>query len=114
MAKPFWADGIRFECQGTGRCCMSRGQYGYVYLSLGDRQRMAKHLGLSTREFTRKYCKNTDGWFHLKHPERDCEFLKGKGCSVYEARPAQCRTWPFWPENLKAKTWNTEVKAFCP
>ena len=23
-------------------------------------------------------------------------------CSVYEARPVQCRTWPFWPENLES------------
>eukprot|EP00961_Rhodomonas_salina_P046921 629705-Rhodomonas_salina.2 len=27
--------------------------------------------------------------------------MKGKAiCSLYEARPKQCRTWPFWPENL--------------
>ena len=24
-------------------------------------------------------------------------------CSIYRARPAQCRTWPFWPENLLSK-----------
>ena len=36
----------------------------------------------------------------------DCVFLKEdpergrKTCSIYPVRPLQCRTWPFWPENL--------------
>jgi hypothetical protein len=110
----FWKNGVRFECQGTGRCCTSRGSYGYVYLTLKDRQRLAKHLKLTTRAFTQKYCINTDGYFHLNDLKENCQFLEGKGCSVYEARPAQCRTWPFWPENMSAKAWNREVVSFCP
>jgi hypothetical protein len=114
MNKPFWSDGIRFECQGTGRCCVSRDGYGYVYMTLDDRRRMARVLGLSTSAFTRKHCDQTDGHFHLKSVEGPCEFLEGKSCGVYEGRPAQCRTWPFWPENMNARTWNRDVKAFCP
>jgi Fe-S-cluster containining protein len=112
--KKFWAEGIRFECQGTGRCCMSRGAYGFVYLTLADRRRMAKVLGLSTAAFTREYCDKTEGYFHLKNPDRDCRFLEGKRCGVYEGRPAQCRTWPFWPENMSAKAWAKDVATFCP
>lgn len=41
-------------------------------------------------------------------------FLEGKQCSVYEARPTQCRTWPFWPENMDAKTWDEDVVSYCP
>lgn len=114
MPKKFWEEGIRFECQGTGRCCLSRGSYGYVYLTLADRRRLARHLELTTQAFTRRYCKNTDGHFHLRDHTGPCQFLKGKGCSVYEARPTQCRTWPFWPENMNARTWNNEVKKYCP
>jgi len=46
-----------------------------------------------------------------------CRFLDPvtkKRCLVYEARPAQCRTWPFWPENMNARAWDREVVAFCP
>ena len=25
----------------------------------------------------------------------------------------QCRTWPFWPENMSSKAW-TSIAAFCP
>lgn len=34
-----------------------------------------------------------------------------KACSVYPARPLQCRTWPFWSENLRdRKTWDRSAK----
>ena len=75
---------------------------------------MASELGMATRDFTRKYCTKTNGWFHLKDMQGDCVFLSDKKCTVYEGRPAQCRTWPFWPENMNAKIWNTEVAKFCP
>lgn len=114
MAKKFYADGLRFECQGSGKCCTSRGQYGYVYVTLSDRRRFAKYLNLTVAGFTKQYCTKTDGYWHLNDPDRDCSFLKGKQCTVYEARPVQCRTWPFWPENMKAKVWRTDVESFCP
>jgi Fe-S-cluster containining protein len=75
---------------------------------------MAKHLGLTTRQFTATYCEKTGGYFHLKETGKDCRFLQNKQCTVYEGRPTQCRTWPFWPENLSAKAWSREVAAFCP
>lgn len=114
MAKPFWKEGIQFSCQGTGQCCVSRNGYGYVYLSLQDRRRLAQHLGIPTRDFTRKHCAKTGGWFHLKDSKAACPYLNGTRCGVYEARPTQCRTWPFWPENMKAKVWASEIAAFCP
>lgn len=114
MTAPFWKTGIRFECQETGRCCTSRGEYGYIYLTLDDRRRLAAHLGMATAHFTRRYCTTTDGHVHLKNPDRDCGFLDGKRCTVYEGRPAQCRTWPFWPENMNARVWRDEIVTFCP
>lgn len=82
-----------------------------------DRKRMAKVLGLSTREFTSKHLAKTEGVWHLKEDTAngDCRFLVGGNrCGVYEGRPDQCRTWPFWPEVMNAKTWKKEVAAYCP
>lgn len=112
----WWKDGIRFECQGSGKCCTSHGEFGYVFLTREDRQIMARHLGISTSIFTRRYCDKMGNAFHLKEDPKnpDCMFLKDKRCSVYEARPIQCRTWPFWPEVMPAKAWKKEVVAFCP
>jgi Fe-S-cluster containining protein len=113
----WWKDGLKFECQGSGKCCQSRGQYGFVFLDKADRKRMARHLGMSTSSFTKKYCSKTFDQWHLNEDAKnpDCLFLKDKNkCGVYEARPTQCRTWPFWPEVMNAKTWNKEVASFCP
>jgi Fe-S-cluster containining protein len=68
---------------------------------------------MRTSSFTRKYCDKEDGEFYLKLPKQDCLFLVGKRCSVYQARPTQCRTWPFWPENMKPSVWRAEVAPFC-
>ncbi len=113
MPRPWWHQGVRFECQGTGRCCISRGRYGFVYLTLEDRRRLAKHFGLSTQSFTRRHCARTEGFFHLKTVEGPCQYLEGTRCGVYEARPGQCRTWPFWPENMSPRIWNREIAPFC-
>lgn len=115
MKPKFWDQGVQFQCQGSGNCCVSRGGYGYVFLTLSDRRRIATALGLSTNTFTRRYCERADGIWKLKDPPgKDCVFLKDKRCSVYAARPTQCRTWPFWPEVMNARTWSKEVARFCP
>lgn len=114
--KAWWKEGIRFECQSSGKCCTSHGEYGFVYLTKKDRVRMAKQLEMTLAAFTKKHCDRSDGFFHLKEDPQntDCAFLKNKKCQIYEARPTQCRTWPFWPDTLPAKAWNKEVITFCP
>ena len=120
---PFYAEGIKFECQGSGKCCTSRGSYGYVYLTEDDQKRFAKYFKMTRAAFLEKYCGEKDGHAFLLdpremgytgHPEGDCLFLIENRCSVYEARPEHCRTWPFWPENMNPKTWRTEIAAYCP
>jgi hypothetical protein len=49
---------------------------------------------------------------------KDCVFLRkidgAKECMIYSVRPAQCRSWPFWPSNLASgKAWN-EATRKCP
>lgn len=112
----WWSEGVQFQCQGSGKCCTSHGEFGFVFMTLEDRRRMAKVLGLSTAEFTKKHCERTKGAWHLieEKGKPDCRFLSGKSCGVYEGRPTQCRTWPFWPEVMDAKTWKKEVVSFCP
>ena len=112
----WWKEGVQFQCQGSGKCCVSRGEYGYVYLTDDDIKRFAAHFKLTRKQFTEIYCQKTDGLFHLKEEsgQSECMFLKSNRCSVYKARPTQCRTWPFWPENMSAKSWKANVKSFCP
>ena len=111
-----YSKGIRFKCQGSGNCCVSRGNYGFVYLSKKDIAKLSNYLNLKIKSFIKLYCDKTDGYTHFKEKlnNGDCQFLINKKCSVYKARPTQCKTWPFWEENLKAKKWNHEITKFCP
>ena len=112
---PDWyADGLRFECTQCGNCCT--GPPGMVWFTPEEGRRIAERLGLGEREFLRRYARAIDGRLSLTERRTehgmDCVFLDresvpGKAvCSIYETRPTQCRTWPFWPENLGTpQTW---------
>ena len=116
MEKIIYEKGIRFKCQGSSNCCVTRGSNGYVFLSKKDLSRLAKYFNLSLIKFKNNYCQTTDGFIHLKETRKngECIFLKNKKCTIYKARPTQCRTWPFWPENMNVKMWNNNVINFCP
>jgi Fe-S-cluster containining protein len=117
VSKPEWyADGLRFECTQCGNCCT--GPPGTVGFTSEEAKLMAKQLGISEKAFYRDYAHKIDGRWSLTEHETehgyDCVFLDretlpGKAvCSMYEARPTQCRTWPFWPENLRTqRSWLT-------
>ena len=96
--------GLRFSCTMCGNCCT--GPEGYVLYTDEDARRIAGRLGVSAEEFIRGYTKETMlGRSLAERPTAfglDCIFLDrqkvpGKAvCGIYEDRPAQCRTWPFW------------------
>lgn len=110
----FYARGLRFSCTGCGECCRARnGRPSWVYLTIDERRRLARHLKLRTSSFTRRYCAKTLGFWHLKNPSHDCLFLDGARCTVYAARPGQCRTFPFWRENMTAAAWHGPVAREC-
>jgi len=55
--------------------------------------------------FALTYCKPVDiglaTTLSLKEKHNhDCIFLESTGCRVYPARPAQCRTYPFWEQKI--------------
>ena len=109
---PWFDDGLRFKCTGCGGCCT--GSPGYVYLSEPDLERLAKHFQCTPQEFAQKYTKKLiDGQYSLlDRPESyDCVFLSNKQCTVYEARPTQCRTFPWWIHNLREpQDWEEAAK----
>ena len=119
--KLFYENGLKFECQGSGKCCSSRGAYGYVYLTKTDRKNISELLDMPMASFTKKYCRKVEDIYCLKEEffpdgeiNPDCRYLEGTRCKIYKARPTQCRTWPFWPENMTPRAWNKNVVSFCP
>ena len=113
MSNPFWRDGLPFECSRCSACC--RYEPGLVLLSAVDIRALLKFLGLDFADFFSNYCRlvNIGNGKMLSLQETssfDCIFWKnGSGCSVYEARPVQCRTYPFWPGILDSQEdWERE------
>ncbi len=114
--RPWWADGLPFACTQCGECCHGRGGYQYVYVNEEERRRLAEHLGLGMEAFQERYTVlDEDGYPTLRFQDGHCVFLDGKRCVVHEAKPVQCRTWPFWVELLEDEdTYRREVLDFCP
>ena len=93
---------VKFECQPQcANCCRLSG--GYVFLKEDEASRIARRLEISEQEFLDFFCRFYDDQLCLVDGENDhCVFLENSICSIYEVRPEQCRTYPFWPENLKS------------
>lgn len=111
----WWKDGLRFTCVNCGRCC---GTYpGTVTFTDDERDAMAILLRISPEEFDRRYVWRKYGVRSLmERSNYDCVLLDGqtKKCSVYEARPAQCRTFPFWRDVIESRTsWEARARE-CP
>jgi len=106
---------LNFECLSEcGRCCTTQGEYAYVYFEGDDLERLAAHLGLSPAECAERYTELDEGHRILRMDAPSCPFLDGWRCGVYPARPTQCRTFPFWPENLKSPGAWKKLERYCP
>ncbi|MFZ0390714.1 MAG: YkgJ family cysteine cluster protein [Calditrichia bacterium] len=113
MKKKFYRNGLYFRCTGCGECCRLPG--GTVEISREEARAIAAHLQLTQDQFLEEYCNVEGKEIRLKDGEgTHCVFLEGDRCRVYQARPVQCRTFPFWPENLKSKQRWESLREFCP
>ena len=126
--EPWYGDGLKFTCTQCGNCCT--GAPGYIWISDEEIERLARHLKMPAERVVEEYCRKIGGRTSLKERRSpqglyDCIFLKemrvggGQGkppvvkrvCTIYEARPLQCRTWPFWEGNLASKeNWEAAAK----
>lgn len=113
--KVWYRDGLRFECTGCSECCKARGAYSHVYADDRELAAMARLLDLRRDEFDRRYTiVDDEGRRELRFERGACVFLAADGkCGVYSARPTQCRTFPFWPENLSKRIWECEIAPGC-
>jgi Fe-S-cluster containining protein len=112
--EPWYADGLRFTCTGCGDCCT--GGPGFVWVTQEEIDALAARLKLSSADFERRFVRTVGIRRSLKErPNYDCVFLDAnRRCTVYEDRPKQCRTWPFWNSNIASpQAWQQTCEA-CP
>ena len=113
--EPWYAAGLRFRCTGCGDCCT--GEPGAVWVNDDEIAALAKLLGIEVDDFERRYVRRLGARRSLfERFDGDCVFFdpEHRRCQVYPARPIQCRTWPFWPENLESREAWAETEGVCP
>jgi uncharacterized protein len=101
------------EC--AGRCCT--GESGYIYVNHEEIENIASFLKMDTKEFVHTYLFKKMYKYSIKEKKNgesyECIFYdaSSNGCTIYEARPTQCKTFPFWDYY---KTRVEELKLECP
>jgi Fe-S-cluster containining protein len=101
------------SCQG--KCCT--GESGYIFVSMNEIENIAKLLEMDIKDFATQYLFKKGYKYSIKeqihNDSHECIFYDRvtNGCKIYEARPTQCRTFPFWDY---FKTRVDELKLECP
>ena len=100
----------------AGNCCI--GESGYIWINAQEIKNLALHLNLSIDEVKFRYLNKIGYKYSIKEVELPnnsfacCFFdLEKRKCSIYDYRPTQCRTFPFW-EYFKNN--EKEVYKECP
>ena len=87
----------KFECKRCGDCCRIGG--GIVRVSQDEIEEIAELLGMEVHEFIEEHTSlapDRRGLVLNDAPDGACEMLDEDGsCIIYEARPSQCRSFPY-------------------
>ena len=116
---PWYIAGLHFECQQCGGCCSGPGE-GYIWITRPEIEMIADFLKISVSQLRQQYLKRVGLRTSIieQSATKDCIFLRKvegrKQCVIYPVRPGQCRTWPFWSDNLAGPgAWNKTAQK-CP
>ena len=113
----WYAAGLGFRCARSGGCCSGKGSV--VRLSAREIEALANHLRMTVPAFRAEHTRESVGETVLRDVKGsgDCEWLERHrdgttGCRVNDAKPDQCRTYPFWPRVLRdAESWEHQGRS---
>lgn len=111
----WYRDGLHFTCTQCGNCCT--GPAGVVWVDDEEVHQIAALLDKPVGEIRLFHTRIVRGRVSLtEFANGDCTFFdpKTRRCTVYAARPRQCRTWPFWRSNLESSEDWQSVQKNCP
>ncbi len=112
---PWYHEGLKFQCIECGNCCT--GDPGHVWVSGAEIAAMALAMEVDVAEFESQCVRRLGNRKSLIELDRgDCVLfdLETRRCRVYEVRPAQCGTWPFWDSTLDTLADWEETCVVCP
>ena len=101
-----------FDCKMCGICCEGKGG---IVVSPTDLERLASYLKLEPEQVVATYAEYVGTKLKLRHENGVCVFfVKERGCTVHEGKPAICKAWPFFRGNLVDPESFALAKDFCP
>ena len=105
---------FRFDCHRCGHCC--RVGHGRVWIEEAELPHLAAARSMSAEAFTQWHVVRVGRRLSLREgPNGSCSLLEGlSDCSVYESRPEQCRSFPFWPAILDGGDALLAASDYCP
>jgi Fe-S-cluster containining protein len=115
MELPWYHGGLRFTCTQCGDCCS--GAPGNVWVTNEEIEALAAAVGEQPARFEELFVRKVGSRKSLRERDNgDCVLLDAqkRTCTVYDARPRQCRTWPFWDSNLKTPDDWAHTCEVCP
>ncbi len=115
MNEPWYKDGLRFSCTQCGNCCT--GAPGVVWVDDEEIAQIAAATGKTEAEVRLLHTRQVGRRVSLiERSNGDCTFFESatRSCTIYSARPRQCRTWPFWNSNIASPESWQDVRRDCP
>ena len=112
---PYKFDEVRCStCEGN--CCI--GESGYIWITKDEIDALANYKDISVEEVISNDLRKVGYKYSINEVQLSkdnfaCKFfdLNKKQCGIYDVRPSQCRTFPFW-DYFKERI--DEVKEECP
>lgn len=91
-----------FKCENCGNCCRECAKGG-IALSEQDYDNICNYLGISHKEFKRRYKHKFKRDAILIQGDENCPFYNNpeKKCDIYEIKPHVCNQYPFTGSNIK-------------
>lgn len=91
---------LEFSCTGCGICCKEK---GYVFFNDNDIINASELLKTSPLVFINKYLEYEENYgYYIRISEGEsCTFLdENNRCTINDAKPTQCKTFPYWKEYM--------------
>lgn len=108
----FFDAGLRFACRRCGACC--NGAPGIIYCLPEEIGPIAEFLDIAREVFVERCLYPFQSSYSIREDDSGrCIFYEG-GCAIYPVRPLQCRTFPFWVQNLRSEQAWRRVAQACP
>lgn len=108
----FFDQGLRFECQQCGQCCT--GDPGTIFVGPDEVAPIAEYCRISEAGLIADYLYPFKDSYSIREDEKGRCLFFDNGCTIYDVRPLQCRTFPFWFDNLRSPVRWDRIQKQCP